>query len=59
MGDDRALLEMVKNAIDGGAIGIAVGRNVWQHPSPAKIAKALHAIVHDEATVDSALKCLS
>ena len=59
MGDDRALLEMVKKAIDGGAIGIAVGRNVWQHPQPAKVAKALHAIVHDEATVDSALKCLS
>lgn len=59
MGDDRALLEMVKKAIDGGAAGIAVGRNVWQHSQPAKIAKALHAIVHDEATVDSALKCLS
>jgi DhnA family fructose-bisphosphate aldolase class Ia len=50
---------MVKKAIDGGAIGIAVGRNVWQHPQPSKIAKALHAIVHDAATVDSALKCLS
>ena len=48
-----------ENAIAGGAAGIAGGRNVGQHPSPAKIAKALHAIVHDEATVDSALKCLS
>ncbi len=59
LGDDRALLEMVRKAIDGGAAGIAVGRNVWQHPHPAKIAKALHAVVHDNATVDKALKCLS
>lgn len=59
MGDDRALLEMVKKAMEAGSAGIAVGRNVWQHPHPDKIAKALHAVVHDEASVDSALKCLS
>lgn len=56
MGDDASLLTMVKNAIDAGAAGIAVGRNVWQHPAPAKITAALHAIVHDSASVDSALK---
>jgi DhnA family fructose-bisphosphate aldolase class Ia len=56
MGDDEALLTMVKKAIDGGASGIAVGRNVWQHAEPAKIAAALNAIVHDEASVESALK---
>ncbi|MCB1085631.1 MAG: hypothetical protein KDM63_01175 [Verrucomicrobiae bacterium] len=56
MGDDAALLGMVKNAIDAGAAGIAVGRNVWQHPAPAKITAALNAIVHDNASVESALK---
>jgi DhnA family fructose-bisphosphate aldolase class Ia len=56
MGDDAALLKMVKNAIDAGAAGIAVGRNVWQHPQPTKIAAALNAIVHDNASVDSALQ---
>lgn len=59
MGDDAALLAMVKNAIDAGAAGIAVGRNVWQHPQPKKIAAALHAVVHDDASVESALKHLS
>ncbi|MCB1064538.1 MAG: hypothetical protein KDN20_16670 [Verrucomicrobiae bacterium] len=58
MGDDAALLTMVKNAIDAGAAGIAVGRNVWQHPTPAKITAALSAVVHDEASVDSAMKLL-
>lgn len=59
LGDDTALLTMVKNAIDAGAAGIAVGRNVWQHPRPEKIAAALYAVVHDDATVTSALKCLA
>lgn len=58
MGDDRALLTMVRNAIDAGAIGIAVGRNVWQHPTPQRIAAALEAVVHDDASVDSALLLL-
>tara|TARA_R110000850_G_scaffold8950_21_gene32992 strand:- start:6151 stop:6936 length:786 start_codon:yes stop_codon:yes gene_type:complete len=58
MGDDEALLSMVKKAIDGGASGIAVGRNVWQHAQPAKIAAALQAIVHDDASVESALKLI-
>lgn len=59
MGDDEALLGMVKNAMDAGASGIAVGRNVWQHNNPAEIAAALAAIVHGEDSVDSALKLIS
>lgn len=59
MGDDRALLEMVRCAMDAGASGIAVGRNVWQHSRPAAIAKALHAIVHEDASIDTALAHLT
>ncbi|MDF1756176.1 MAG: hypothetical protein P1U89_25540 [Verrucomicrobiales bacterium] len=58
MGDDEALLTMVKTGIDAGASGIAVGRNVWQHPDPCAIARALHAVVHDDASVSSAMKLL-
>jgi DhnA family fructose-bisphosphate aldolase class Ia len=56
MGDDKALLAMVKNAMDAGASGIAIGRNVWQHSNPPAIAAALNAIVHDSSSVDVALK---
>lgn len=59
MGDDEALLSMVKKAIDAGAAGIAVGRNVWQHENPAGIAKALYSVVHDDASVESALSLVS
>lgn len=58
-GDDRALLQMVRDAMDAGASGIAMGRNIWQHPSPVGIARALHAVVHDNASVDSALQCIA
>ena len=58
MGDDHALLTMVKNAIEGGASGIAVGRNVWQHPRPPAVAAALREIVHENASVDSAMKLM-
>tara|TARA_R110002096_G_scaffold122929_8_gene266135 strand:- start:1602 stop:2396 length:795 start_codon:yes stop_codon:yes gene_type:complete len=56
MGDDSALLGMVRNAMDAGASGIAVGRNVWQHPNPELITKRLQAVVHDDSPVEQALK---
>jgi putative autoinducer-2 (AI-2) aldolase len=31
-----------------------LGRNVWQSPNPVAIAKALQAIVHNNATVKEA-----
>jgi DhnA family fructose-bisphosphate aldolase class Ia len=58
-GNDRDLLAMVRNAMDAGAAGIAIGRNVWQHSAPPKMAAALQAVVHDNASVDSALKLLA
>ncbi|MEO0448204.1 MAG: hypothetical protein AAF191_19220, partial [Verrucomicrobiota bacterium] len=41
--DDEGLLRMVFDAMKAGAKGIAIGRNVWQNPKPAKIAKQLAA----------------
>jgi len=58
MGDDSALLTMVKNAMDAGASGIAVGRNVWQHPNPPRITEALAAIIHGGASVADGLELL-
>lgn len=46
MGDDDALLKMVRDAIDAGASGVAIGRNVWQHRDPPEIAARIAEIVH-------------
>jgi len=48
------VLEFVHDGLQKGAVGINLGRNVWQSPHPVAIAKALRAIVHDHASVKQA-----
>lgn len=55
---DRATLEMVRGAMDGGASGGAIGRNITTHRNPAKMTKAIASIIHDDASVSEALKAL-
>jgi class I fructose-bisphosphate aldolase len=56
--DPRDLLESIHGAIQAGASGVAVGRNVYQYPEPEKITAAVAAIIHEGATVDAALEYL-
>lgn len=39
----------VHDGIQKGAIGINLGRNVWQHKYPVAMMRALHAIIHKKA----------
>jgi fructose-bisphosphate aldolase/2-amino-3,7-dideoxy-D-threo-hept-6-ulosonate synthase len=55
---DRECLEMIKGAMDAGAIGVAMGRNAFQHENPTAIVKAVRAIVVDGVTVEEALEFL-
>ncbi|MDP2930169.1 MAG: hypothetical protein Q8N56_00975 [bacterium] len=41
----KDFLEAVKNAMEAGAIGVAVGRNVWQSKNPLEISKKIKEIV--------------
>ena len=59
MDSDRAIIEMVKGAMEAGASGTSIGRNVFQHQNPTKIVSALCMIVHKGATVDEALEYLN
>lgn len=52
--DAPGVLQMVRDAMDCGAKGIAIGRNIWQHSAPKKMAQALHAIVHGSETAAKA-----
>ncbi|HBJ86667.1 MAG TPA: hypothetical protein DDZ88_22985 [Verrucomicrobiales bacterium] len=58
MGDDAGLLQMVENAMDAGAAGIAIGRNVWQHKNPGAISRSLSAVVHEDMSALEALALL-
>jgi len=51
---DREILERTHELLKQGASGIVYGRNVIQHPNPKGIVAALMALVHDNASVDSA-----
>jgi len=42
--------------MEKGAIGVNLGRNVWQNEHPVAMIKALRAIIHENATVKEANK---
>ena len=54
--DDRAFLESVAGALEGGAEGLAVGRNVFQRENPIELLDALEALIFEGAGVDEALE---
>lgn len=56
---DREFLTSIRDALDAGAAGVVIGRNVWQSPSPLAMTQALVALVHRDASVDDALRILS
>ncbi len=56
---DRDALEMTRGALDAGAIGVTFGRNIFQHPDPTRMVKALHALIMENTSVDEALEVLS
>jgi len=57
-GSDREALEMIKGAIDGGAAGLSMGRNVFQRDDADKFIQAAGLIVHQNKSVDEALGAL-
>ena len=57
--EDRVLLQRTAELLDQGVSGIVYGRNVIQHPSPSGITRALMAMLHDGADVESALTQIS
>jgi putative autoinducer-2 (AI-2) aldolase len=56
---ERDALQMAKNAIDEGAVGVDMGRNIFQSESPVGMIKAIRAIVHENKSVDAAFNVYS
>ena len=56
--EPRELLERTRIAMETGASGVVYGRNIVQHPTPAKFIQAIRAIVHENATVEEAMLVL-
>lgn len=45
-GDRASVLRAAREAVLGGAAGVALGRNVFQDPDPAEAARRLYRVVH-------------
>lgn len=43
--EEQAFLNQVQEIMDSGAIGLAIGRNVWQHSKPLEITNKIKKIV--------------
>ncbi len=55
---EREFLNEAKEAMQTGAIGYAIGRNIWQHERPFSITKALRSIIFKGKSVDESLEYL-
>jgi putative autoinducer-2 (AI-2) aldolase len=52
-------LELAYNAVEQGASGVDMGRNIWQSDCPVAMIKAVRAIVHNDSDVNEAYSILS
>jgi putative autoinducer-2 (AI-2) aldolase len=50
----REVFEFVYDGMQRGAIGINLGRNVWQTEHAPAVARALQAVIHEGADVNEA-----
>ena len=51
---EKDALEMCYQAIDQGAAGVDMGRNIFQSDAPIAMLKAVHAVVHQGENVETA-----
>jgi len=53
---DLELLEHINGAMEAGAAGVAVGRNVFMHETPTLMVRRICAVVHDALSPKEAMK---
>ena len=56
--EDAELLTRMEQAMAVGAIGCSVGRNIFMHPHPERITRALSRVIRERWSADKALAAL-
>ncbi len=51
----REALEMVRGALDAGASGMFIGRNIFQSPDPGQMMQVMRRVIHEDLHVEEAL----
>ena len=49
-------LELAHQAVREGALGVDMGRNIWQNDHPVAMIRAIRSVVHENATAKEALE---
>lgn len=57
-GKTTHMLTEVWESMQAGGHGVVMGRNIWSHPHPDRVVRALGVIIHEGGTVEEALKHL-
>lgn len=52
---DEDTLAMIRGALDGGAVGIVMGRNIWQSQRPVPLIKLVRAMIHEDLSLQDAV----
>ncbi len=55
---DEELLTMVKGAMDSGAKGVIMGRNIYRRKDVSGICRAIAAVIHENASVGEAIQMI-
>ena len=56
---ERDAFKMAYDAIQKGAVGVDMGRNIWQNDNPVGMIRGVRAVVHENASPDEAFEIFS
>ncbi len=54
LNSETDVFQLAYNAVREGAVGVDMGRNIWQNDHPVGMIKGIRAVVHENATVREA-----
>ncbi len=57
-GSEKEMLEKIRAALDVGAKGVAIGRNIFQAENPLAMTKAVAALIHQDCPIEEALEII-
>lgn len=58
-GSERVMLQNIRDALDVGVVGVAIGRNIFQADDPQAMTAAVSALIHQDASIDDAMEILN
>ncbi len=57
--EERAALELAYDAVSRGAVGVDMGRNIFQSANPVGMIRAVRQVVHEKKTAEEAYRFLT